>query len=419
MLNLAAKSRQYFGVLVMLTALATGAGVWAMLRMPNSVYPEASFPRVAVIAELPGTSLELMEISVTRPLENVISTVPGVERVQASTIRGSADISVYFSAETDMRTAVEAIRGRIATMSGDLPKGLYIVYDHKTPTPFPIITLDLSGGVSPAMLRDYANYTLRPLLKTLPDVSYVTIMGGDERELLIEPDPDALAAAGLSLDDFCLQVQNANSQQAAGRIEWQLHALVVLGQSIATKPDEIARLIVAAKSGRQLHVDDLANVRLWHEDRTQAVSGMNRHRERTPVVSLSIYRRPGGNTLKVAGALDEELVRLRPLVPPNIEMNVVYDQARFVRESVANVRDAVLIGGVGSVLVLLLLRAASSRDADFRGDHPRHDRHHVLVSLLVQAELESDVAGRAGGGDRVDHRRHGGGDREYLPPFER
>jgi CzcA family heavy metal efflux pump len=354
MLNLAAKSRQYFGVLVMLTALATGAGVWAMLRMPNSVYPEASFPRVAVIAELPGTSLELMEISVTRPLESVISIVPGVERVQASTIRGSSDISVYFSAETDMRSAVEAIRGRIATMAGDLPKGLSFVVEQQTPSVFPIITLDLSGGASPAMLRDYANYTLRPLLKTLPDVSYITIIGGDERELLIEPDPEALAAAGLSLDEFCQQVQNANSQQAAGRIEWQRQALGVLGQSIATKPDEIARLIVAAKSGRQLHVDDLANVRLWHEDRTQAVSGMNRQRERTPVVSVSIYRRPGGNTLNVAQALDDELARLRPLVPANIEMHVVYDQARFVRESVANVRDAVLIGGVGSVLVLLL-----------------------------------------------------------------
>jgi multidrug efflux pump subunit AcrB len=358
MLSLAAKSRQYFGVLVLLTILATAAGVWAMLRMPNSVYPEASFPRVAVVAELPGTSLELMEISVTRPLENAVSTVPGVERVQSSTIRGSSELSVHFGADADMRMAVEAIRGRIATAAGDLPKGLTTVVEQQTPSVFPIITIDLAGGSSPAMLRDYANYTLRPIIKGIKgatdDISYITITGGDERELLIEPEPDALSAAGLSLDDFCQQVQNANAQQAAGRIEWQGQALGVLGQSIATQPDQIARLIVTAKSGKQLHVDDLGRVRLWHEERTQAVSGMSRQREPTRVVSLSIYRRAGGNTLNIANALDAELTRIRRLAPPNIEMHVVYNQAQFVRESVANVRDAVLIGGVGSVLVLLL-----------------------------------------------------------------
>ncbi len=354
MLNLAAKSRQYFGVLTLLTAMAAGAGVYAMLAMPNSVYPEASFPRVAVVAELPGTSVEMLELSVTRPLENAISTVAGAERVRSSTIRGSVELSVHFSADTDMRGAVEAIRGRIATMSSELPRGLTTVIEQQTPSVFPIITLDLSGGAGPAMLRDYANYTLRPLIKGLPDVSYVTVIGGDEREILIEPDPAALSQAGLSLDEFCQQVQNANSLQAAGRIDWQRQALGVLGQAVANQPDQIARLIVTAKSGTQLHLEDLARVRLWHEDRTQAVSGMNRKRARMPVVSVSIFRRPGGNTIAVESALDEALLRLRPRVPPNIEMHVVYDQARFVRESVDNVRDAILIGGVGSVLVLLL-----------------------------------------------------------------
>ena len=353
-MNFAAKSRQYFGVIVLLTVLVAGAGVWAMLGMPTSVYPEVAFPRIAAIAELPGTSIDLMEISVTRPLENAMSTVPGVERVQSTTIRGSSDLSIYFAADADMRSALESVRGRIATMSSELPKGTSLIIEQQTPSVFPIISLDLSGGTSPAMLKDYATYTLRPLIKRLPDVAYVTIIGGDEREIIVEPDPSALASAGLSLDDFCQQLQAGNATQAAGKIDWNHQALGILGQSISNTPDQIARLVISPKSGGKLRVDDVAHVRLWHEDRTQAVSGMNRHRERTPIVSVSIFRRVGGNTLTVANALDEELKRLRPLVPPNIEMHVVYDQARFVRESVANVRDAILIGGLGSVLVLLL-----------------------------------------------------------------
>ncbi|HEV2971364.1 MAG TPA: efflux RND transporter permease subunit [Pirellulales bacterium] len=354
MFNLAAKSRQYFGVMLLLTALVAGAGVVAMLRMPNSVYPEVTFPRIAVIAELPGTSIDLMEISVSRPLENAVSTVAGVERVQSTTIRGSSQLSVMFSADADMRSALESIRGRIATMSADLPKGTALIVEQQTPSVFPIITLDLSGGSSPAMLKDYATYSLRPLIKRLPDVAYVTILGGDEREIVVEPDPDALAAAGLSLDDFCQQLQSGNAIQAAGKIDWDHQALGILGQSISNTPDQIAQQVIAPKAGGKLRVDDLARVRLWHEDRTQAVSGMNRRREQTPVVSVSIFRRLGGNTLTVASALEEELKRLRPLVPPNIEMHIVYNQAQFVRESVANVRDAILIGGCGSVLVLLL-----------------------------------------------------------------
>ncbi len=354
MFNLASKSRQYFGVILLLTAMCAAAGVVAMLRMPTSVYPEVAFPRIAVIAELPGISIDLMEVSVTRPLENAVSTVAGVDRVQSSTIRGSSELSVNFAGDADMRAALESIRGRIATMSADLPKGTSLIIEQQTPSVFPIISLDLSGGASPAMLKDYATYTLRPLLKRLPDVAYVTIVGGDEREILVEPAPDALASAGLSLDDFCQQLQAGNAIQAAGKIDWNHQALGILGNSSSTTPDQVARQVVTSKAGSKLRVDDLARVRLWHEDRTQAVSGMNRRRERTPVVSLSIFRRLGGNTLTVASALDDELKRLRPLVPPNIELNVVYNQARFVRESVANVRDAILIGGFGSVLVLLL-----------------------------------------------------------------
>ncbi len=340
---------------MLLTALVAGAGVYAMLQMPNSVYPEVAFPRIAVIAELPGTSLDLMEISITRPLETAISTAPGVERVQSTTIRGSSELSVYFADDADMQTALSNVRGRVAAVAGELPKGVTWLAEQQTPSVFPIISLDLSGGASPAMLKDYATYTLRPLIKAASrDVAYVTVVGGDEREIVVEPEPAALAIAGLSLDDFSQQLQAGNAIQAAGKIDWNHQALGVIGQSTSNSPDQVARQLITTKSGGKLQVDDLAVVRLWHEDRTQAVSGMNRHRQRTPVVSLSVFRRPGGNTLAISTALGERLKQLRPQIPANIEMHVVYNQAEFVHESVANVREAILIGGIGSLLVLLL-----------------------------------------------------------------
>ena len=262
----------------------------------------------------------------------------------------------------------------------------------------------------------------RPLIKGIKeskDISYITVTGGDEREIVVEPDPDSLAAAGLSLDDFCQQVQNAMPCRRPGTSSGRGRRLACWASRSPVSPIKLRRLIVTTKSGKQLRVDDLARVRLWHEDRTQEVSGMNRRREPTPVVSLSIYRRLGGNTLNVAAAIDAELPRLRPLMPPNIDMHVVYNQAQFVRESVANVRDAVLIGGVGACwyccYFLRSLRATLISAVTI----PVSIAITFLFPALVPAKLEPHVAGRAGRGDRIDHRRHGRGDREHLPHLRR
>src|SRR5262245_9199867 len=105
MFNLASRTRPYFGAVVITAGLLTAAGIYSATRMPSSVYPEVTFPRIAVVAKVPDRDLTSMEVKVTRPLEEAVSGVLGVARVRAKTIRGGSELSVDFAPGTDMRRA--------------------------------------------------------------------------------------------------------------------------------------------------------------------------------------------------------------------------------------------------------------------------------------------------------------------------
>src|SRR6266542_1976199 len=165
MFNLAARARPYFGAVVLTTALLAAAGVWCAFHMPSGVYPEVTFPRIAVVAKKPGLDLRGMELQVTVPLEQAVSTVIGVERVRSKTIRGGCDLSVDFSPGTDMKRAEQLTWNRIGAARSPLPPGVEFTVEQMTPSVFPILSVVLTGGDSPAKLRDYAYYQLAPQIK--------------------------------------------------------------------------------------------------------------------------------------------------------------------------------------------------------------------------------------------------------------
>src|SRR5438132_1606884 len=170
MFNLASKARPYFGALVVLAALLTAGGIYSVTRMPSGVYPEITFPRIAVVARKPGLDLRNTELQVTVPLEQAVSTVIGVERVRSKTIRGGCDLSIDFSPGTDMKRAEQLTWNRIGAVRSQLPPDVDIAVEQMTPSIFPILSVVLTGGDHPAQLRDYAYYRLAKPIKNIPDV---------------------------------------------------------------------------------------------------------------------------------------------------------------------------------------------------------------------------------------------------------
>src|SRR5579884_491823 len=154
MFNLASKARPYFGAVVLTCGLLTAGGIYSATRMPSSVYPEVTFPRIAVVAKVPDRDVGTMELKVTRPLEEAVSTVLGVSQVRSKTIRGGSELSIDFAPGSDMRRAEQLTWNRINAARSELPPETVLAVEQMTPSIFPIISVVLTGSDNAAQLRD-------------------------------------------------------------------------------------------------------------------------------------------------------------------------------------------------------------------------------------------------------------------------
>ncbi len=351
-LNLVSLARPYFGLIVLATLLLTVFGVLAMLHMPCGIYPEVTFPRITIVAQTAGLAVNTGEVAVTRPIEEAVGTVLGVRAVRSKTLRGASELNIDFTPGTNMVQALNDVRAKIADINNQFPAGTSTLIERQSPAVFPVISFVVTGGRDPAARHDYAYYDLRPRIKRIDDVSDAVIQGGDVREIIIEIDPLRLVAAGLSMSDVADRVAKDHRLRAVGRLDsldnGPLQFQVLLNSQAETPPD-LDQLVLAHVNGQTVRVADVGQVVIGHEDRTSLIRANGKN-----AVAITVFRRLGGNALAISDRLNAMLPELRKLAPPGIEITPVYDQGDLVRTSIANVRDAILVGGAFSVLVLLL-----------------------------------------------------------------
>lgn len=347
--NLVAVARPYFGLIVLTTTLLAALGLVSMQRMPSGIYPEVAFPRIVIIAQTPGLAVKDVEVAVVRPIEEAVNSVLGVIRVQSKSVRGAAELSVDFTPETEMVQALNDVRARMAEVGSQLPPGTSTLTERQTPSVFPIISFVVTGGRDPAALYDYAFYDLRPRLSHIQDVSYVTVQGGDVREIAVELEPQSLVAVGLSIAEVAERLGREHRLKAVGRLDRESLQFQVVVDTQAADPLDLEELVIAHKNGQPIRVGDLGRVGISHEDRTKVVRANGED-----AVALTVFRRLGGDALRVSRELDRVLADAARSAPPGIAIRPIYDQGLLVRTSIANVRDAIVIGGALSVVILLL-----------------------------------------------------------------
>jgi len=348
-MNVVRFCRQNRRAVYLLTAFLIIAGLVSAFRLPSNIYPELSFPRIVILAHSGDLSPQNMLLTVTRPLEEAAKTVLGAQRVRSRTIRGAAEISVQFNSEMDMQYALQLMQARISDVRGELPADAEISIERVTPTAWPILMMVLSGNVPGADLRDYAYYDLRPLFSRVPGVSLVEVQGSDQREVSVIVDPQKMLAHRLSLPDIADRLRATNQVNSVGRLDKDYSRYLVLATGQFHDLEEIRNTVVAVENEVPIRLRDVAEVREGVEDPRILVYGNGQ-----PGALLSISRQIGGNILQVAGDVKTLAAHLGSAIPSTLRLSVVYDLAEFVREAVASVRDAVLIGGLLAVLVLFV-----------------------------------------------------------------
>src|SRR6202051_4549954 len=332
-------SRHSKSIIFLILTLAV-VGVYEALSLPIAVFPATNFPRIIVGVDNGVMPIEQMEVTITRPLENAVNSVPGLEDVRSITSRGSAEIDLSFSWNVDMITTLQLVNSEIARVQSTLPSTAAIETHRLDFASFPIIGYRLTSEKVPqTQLWEIATYDMKPRLNRLNGVATVLVQGGQTPEFQVTPDPSKMLRAHVTVQDILDAANHTNIVDSPGLLSRNHQLFLGLIDSQVHNAEDIGNMVIKNVGDAPVRVHDVGAVAPSSAPNYTVVTANGK-----PAVLLSVSRQPESNTVDVANLVHQEIETLRSKLPAGVELNVFYDQSNIVRESIGSVRDAIIIG---------------------------------------------------------------------------
>ena len=334
-------------------------GGYLGFTIPIAVFPTTDFPRIIVGVDNGVMPIDQMLISITRPIEEAVGSVLGIEDVRSITSRGSAEIDLFFNWHVDMFQTLERVNAAIARVRPELPATAKIQTNRLEFSSFPILGYSLTSKTVPqTALWELATYNIKPRLNSLPGVGSIVIQAMQVPEFHIAPDPGKLVVTHLTISDLVDAVDRSNLIRSPGLLarDHELYLSLISGQ--AHNPPEIASIFVKNDpSDNPIDIRDVAEVTSGIAPNYTILTA-----NQQPAVLVNVNRQRASNTMHVAGEVKAEMQQIEKALPPGVEVGNFYDQSWIVGESIKSVRDAILIGIIlaSAVLVLFLRDWGSS-----------------------------------------------------------
>lgn len=336
--------------LIFVFLFLSATGFYLVNKIPQGVFPDATFPRIAVMVDYGLTPIKEMEMEVSKPIEEAVMMVEGVQRVRSSISRGSAEINIDFQWGVDMFQAYQLVQAQVSGIQSELPAGVTLEVRRFTTSTYPVAGYSLYSGTQNLLeLRDLAVYTLRPQLAAIPGVYNVEVMGGKEREFRVELEADKLAAYKMDYKEVATAIKENNSLNYVGRLEEFNKLYLNIADNRYQEMGEIENTIIRNTTETPIRLKDVGRV-VSSVKETFIATESNQH----PAVLITIIKQPGTNAVSIMQQVDKKLAELKPVLPVDVNMSKWYDMTRFIRSSVNSVRDSILIGALLTMLILLL-----------------------------------------------------------------
>jgi len=337
-------------ILFLIISLALVGGYLAF-SIPVSVFPNTDFPRIVIGVDNGVMPIDQMLVTITRPVEESVNSVPGLQRVLSITSRGSAEVDLFFDWNSDMVLALQRVDAVVARLQSELPATAKLETHRLTFATFPIIGYSLtSDSISPENLWEIATYDIKPRINSLDGVAAVIIQGGRVPEYQVTPDPARLIASGVTVADILDAIRRTNLIDSPGLFENNHQLVLGLVSGQVHSPEEIGQIVIKnSPTGIPIRVGDIGTVARSVAPIYTAVTANGKS-----AVLLSVDRQPDSNTLAVADLVHQQIQTLRASLPPGVHLEPFYDQSTIVRDSISSVRDAVLIVILLSVAILIL-----------------------------------------------------------------
>jgi CzcA family heavy metal efflux pump len=341
------------GVVITLAMGLIFYGLFVASRARLDVFPEFVQPQVGVQTEAPGLSPEQVEVLVTRPVENAMNGAVNLEAVRSESIQGLSVVTAVFKDATDIFRARQMLSERLAQITGELPAGV----GAPKMEPLTSSTMDLlkfgltSEKLSPAELRAFADWTVRPRLLAVPGVAALKVFGGEVRELQIQFDPQQLKIFNVSVADVANAARAATGVRGAGFIETDAQRLPLLTEGQVFTAAQLGEVVVAHRDGRSVRLRDVATVTEGSAPKSgdALINGQ-------PGILMTTTSQFGANTMEVTLAVETALDELRPTF---VKLGVNYvpglhRPATFIEHAIANMKLSLLLGAVLVTVVLFL-----------------------------------------------------------------
>ncbi len=329
-------------------------GGYVAFTIPVAVFPSTNFPRVIIGVDNGVMPIDQMMVTITRPLEEAVNSVEGLQTVQSITSRGSAEIDLYFDWNVNMFETLQRVNSAVAAVQSSLPSTVHIETNRLTFASFPIIGYSLT---SEAMLQtdlwQMATYDIKPRLNRLDGVATVLVQGGEEPEFQISPNPAKLLQTHVTVADILDSVRRTNLVDSPGLLERNHQLYLGLVSAQVHTPEDIANIVVkSTKDGVPVRIQEVAAVSPSVKPVYTIVTA-----DTKPAVLLSVNRQPDSNTVQVAQEVHDEIALIEKTLPRGVHLRPFYDQSTIVTQSILSVRDAILIGLIlASIIMVLFLR---------------------------------------------------------------
>jgi HAE1 family hydrophobic/amphiphilic exporter-1 len=346
--NLSIK-RPVFAAVLMLSLVTLGIASYR--RLAIDLYPNVEIPVITIVTVYPGGSPETVEREVSKRIEEAVHPIAGVRHVGSSSREGVSQIFVEFELEVSADRAVQDARTKIAAIRGDLPAGIEDPIIEKLDIAgMPIVSLAIrSASLSPRDLTTLVDKKIKPRLETVGGVGKIDLVGAVTREIVVEIAPDRLEALGLGVDEVVAGLRRENVDLPLGRMSAAAGEAPLRVQGRARTVADLRQTVVTTRGGRPIVLADVADVADGVEEvRSLAfVDGV-------PAVALDVLKQTGANAVGVADAVRKEAAALTKELPAGTTVEFVRDGSTMIRESVADVQQTLVIGGLLTILIVFV-----------------------------------------------------------------
>jgi HAE1 family hydrophobic/amphiphilic exporter-1 len=336
-------------VTVTMTALAVVAfGFVGYQRLPLELFPDIAYPSISVQTEFPDTAPQEVENLITRPVEEAVGVLRGLQSIHSVSRPGVSEVTLEFAWDSDMDMLSMEVREKLdrLVLPDEAEDPIVLRYD---PSLDPIMRLALSGSGELTEMRRLADRKIKQDFETIRGVAAAQIKGGLEDEVQIDVDQNRLAALGIPIDRIrqVVGVSNVNLPGGALRSEHSQYLIRTMNEFDTV--EEIGELIIWQESNRAVRLKDVAVVRMGVKEREEITRVRGEE-----CVEISMYKEGDANTVTVAKLVREKMVEWEEKLPEGLKLTVLFDQSHFIEQAIGEVRGAAIIGGILAVLVLFM-----------------------------------------------------------------